>query len=164
MNDIGELFTPNYLVVVDPPVAFSDKRRRQVENTDCPLVSQKETWINREQIRIQLSGRGVDCLASRGIDNKINHSITSPYVACIVAFCLGAKRIGLLGVDFTDNHFNNNDGKHNLTNRLAEIEKDFGNLCDALKMYGCELVNLSESSVLKSMPKTSIEKFLGECV
>lgn len=162
VNDIGELFTPDYLVVIDSPLAFSEERRKTIENTDCALITQKQ-WNNEKQIYIQLKGEGVSELAERGRNNYVNHSRTSVYVATIIAYYLGAKKIGLLGVDFTDNHYNRQDGKHNLTDRVAEIDADFGRLARALRGYGCKLVNLSEQSRLKSLEKQSIEDFV-QCV
>lgn len=157
VNDIGELFSPDYLLVVDPPVAFSDHRRETIEQTNSKyFVTCREAWNRPEIIECNIGSRGVDELQYKGRNNFLNKSITSPYVAVCLAFCLGAKRIGLLGVDFTDNHYNNNDGKHNLYNRLAEIDKDFSRLRDELARLGCELVNLSPSSLLKSLKKQDI--------
>lgn len=116
-------------------------------------------WSHERQVLFNVGGTGTDQLQYRGGNSFVNHSITSPYIAVILAFYLGAKNIGLLGVDFTDNHFNSKDGKHNLYNRLNVIDNDFSHLRERLSDYGCELVNLSPDSLLKSLPKVDIKEW-----
>ena len=164
VNDIDALFTPEYLCIVDPPLAFSDERRKTVENSKSKyLFTPRPLWSHEKQVIFNIGGTGTDQLQCRGGNSFVNHSITSPYIAVILAFYLGATNIGLLGVDFTDNHFNSNDGKHNLYNRLHVIDNDFSHLRERLKDFGCGLVNLSPESLLKSLPKCDIGKWLKDC-
>ena len=163
VNDIDALFAPDYLVVVDPPLAFSDERRKTVENSKSKILfTPRPLWSHERQVIFNVGGTGTDLLQYKGGNSFVNHSITSPYIAVIIAFYLGATNIGLLGVDFTDNHFNNKDGKHNLYNRLHVIDNDFGHLRERLADFGCELVNLSPESLLKSLPKVDIKEWTAK--
>jgi hypothetical protein len=44
----------------------------------------------------------------------LDFSNNSPYIAAILAYQMGCRRIGLIGVDFTDNHCHMQDGAHEL--------------------------------------------------
>src|SRR5439155_9380975 len=67
--------------------------------------------------------------------------------------------IGLIGVDLTDDHFFARTGRHPLSGRLKEIDAQYGRLAAALQRRGISLVNLSGSSRLVSLPKTTIAAF-----
>ena len=56
---------------------------------------------------------------------------------------MGARRIGFIGVDFTDHHFFAATGRHPLTRQLPQIDREYARLAEAGRARGVELVNLS---------------------
>jgi hypothetical protein len=93
----------------------------------------------------------------------IDYSNNSPYMAIIAAYKMGINKIGLIGVDFTDNHFYAKDGAHNLikTNRTNTIIRDYKLLNDELKRKKVMIYNLSKESILDFLPKIEITKFIS---
>src|SRR6266567_2061969 len=81
----------------------------------------------------------------------------SPYVAVCLAAYMGARRIGLIGVDFTDHHFFAATGRHPLAPRLGAIDAEYGRLAAALARRGVELVNLSRTSRLTTLRRVAPE-------
>ncbi|HEX7435347.1 MAG TPA: hypothetical protein VF308_01460 [Caldimonas sp.] len=69
------------------------------------------------------------------------------------------RRIGLIGVDFTEHHFFAKTGRHPLAGRLAQIDREYGALADALGRRGIEFVNLSATSRLQSPPRARLADF-----
>ena len=63
----------------------------------------------------------------------LHYTQNSPYVAVCLAAYMGARRIGLIGVDFTEHHFFATTGKHPLACRLAQIDREYRALADALR-------------------------------
>ncbi len=72
---------------------------------------------------------------------------------------MGAKRIGLIGVDFTDNHFFAKSGKHPLAPQFETINEQYTKLAEAAEANGIEIFNLSKVSRLTAFPKISIDEF-----
>ena len=77
----------------------------------------------------------------------IDYSTTSTYMAIIIAYQMGCKNIYLIGVDL-DNH--------NLSHRNEQINQDYGKLYQKLQEKGVNLWNLSEKSLLTSVPKIKL--------
>jgi hypothetical protein len=94
------------------------------------------------------NGRGiVDHLDSK----KFCYSISSPYVAAVLAYKLGAKRIVLHGVDFvTHENFKNA--------KLEKAKNDFRKLNEAFKLRGVELMVSSSFSALSEFLPLWIHK------
>ena len=111
VNDVGRLFDPDYLVVINPRRQFSGDRFKYVEASDSQAIfTQLDLGISHPNIvRFQLGRRG-------GTDVSDAYSLpytrNSPYVALCLALHMGAKRIGLIGVDFTEHHFFASTGRH----------------------------------------------------
>jgi spore maturation protein CgeB len=80
-------------------------------------------------------------------------------VAVDLARHLGAARIGLIGVDFDDDHFFAATGRHPLIGQLGRIDLEYGRLADACRADGVELVNLSPTSRLTSLPRASLDSW-----
>jgi spore maturation protein CgeB/predicted O-methyltransferase YrrM len=91
--------------------------------------------------------------------DALPYTQNSPYVAVCLAAYMGARRIGLIGVDFTDDHFFARTGTHPLARRLSEIDAQYGRLAAALGERGVELVNLSAESRLTSLRKVPVQEF-----
>lgn len=155
VNDLGRLYTPDYLVVLNPLESFEESRRKWISDSRSTAVfSQYDLALSQHNlVKLRLGSRG----GNRIDGDKLPYSNNSPYVAIQVARLLGARRIGLLGVDFTDNHFYAATGRHNLTPYLAQIERDYALLHRDLQAEGIELFNLSPDSRLQALPKAEFE-------
>jgi hypothetical protein len=151
VNDVGRLFDPTYLVVVNPRQQFKDDRFRFVEHSNArALFTQLDLGrVKPPVVRFRLGRYG-------GVDpegDSLHYTQNSPYVGVCLAAHLGATRIGLIGVDFTDDHFFARTGRHPLAGRLREIDAQYARLAAALARRGVELVNLSSISRLTSLPR-----------
>src|SRR6185369_1101713 len=89
----------------------------------------------------------------------LNHTQNSPYVALCLAVLMGAKRIGVIGVDFTDHHFFAPTGKHSLSPHLSMIDAQYKRLYEAIRNRGVQIHNLSSKSRLTAFPKSTLEEF-----
>ena len=159
VNDVGRLFDPTYLVVVNPRTQFKNDRFNYVERSNArALFTQLDLGrVAAPVIRFKLGRYG-------GVDldgDTLHYTQNSPYVAVCLAAHMGATRIGLLGVDFTDDHFFARTGRHPLAGRLREIDAQYARLATALQARGIELVNLSAMSRLSSIRKMSQAEFSG---
>lgn len=159
VNDVGRLFDPTYLVVVNPRSQFKAERFRFVEQSRAQaLFTQLELGrVGPPVVRFPLGRYGGTDVSADGV---LHYTQNSPYVAVCLAAFLGARRIGLLGVDFTDRHFFAATGRHPLVQRLAQIDAEYGALAAALGQGGVELVNLSAVSRLQSLPRADVGAFL----
>jgi hypothetical protein len=155
VNDVGRLFDPTYLVVVNPRSQFRGDRFRHVESSRAQaLFTQLELGhVMPPVVRVRL-GRyaGTDVGAE-----ALHYTQNSPYVAVCLAAYMGATRIGLIGVDLTDDHFFGATGRHSLAGRAREIDEQYGRLAVALASRGVELVNLSGISRLVSLARVRID-------
>ena len=93
--------------------------------------------------------------------HSLDYTQNSPYVAVCLAMHFGAKRIGLLGVDFTDAHFFGKTGRHALTGKIPQIDAEYAQLAAAIRAQGVELVNLSPVSRLAALPRESLDRFVA---
>lgn len=159
VNDVGRLFTPDYLVVLNPRNQFRGDRFRHIDASSAKAVfSQLSLGIAHPNfVRFRLGRRGGTEYAS----GKMPYTSNSPYVAVCLAAFMGARRIGLIGVDFTDHHFFAETGAHPLCTKLETIDQEYGDLRKALAQHRIELVNLSAQSRLTSLPKDSWDTVLG---
>jgi hypothetical protein len=155
VNDVGRFFDPTYLVVVNPRSQFRGDRFRHVEGSRAQaLFTQLELGhVKPPVVRVRL-GRyaGTDVGAE-----ALHYTQNSPYVAVCLAAYMGATRIGLIGVDLTDDHFFGATGRHPLAGRAREIDEQYGRLALALASKGIELVNLSGTSRLVSLARVRID-------
>jgi glycosyltransferase involved in cell wall biosynthesis len=158
VNDVGRMFQPDYLVVLNPKEQFHGDRFRFVEESRAKAVfTQLKLPIPHPHIvQIRLGKFG-------GVDfsdpNCLHHTRNSPYLAMCLAIHMGAKRIGLIGVDFTNDHFFGQTGQHPLARQFAQIDQEYKRLYDACIRKGIELVNLSQQSRLTALPKMSPQQF-----
>jgi Glycosyl transferase family 2/Glycosyl transferases group 1 len=158
VNDVGRRFHPNYLVVVNPRDHFSGDRFSYVEKSEADyLFTQLDLGLARENVvNFDLGTNGGTDLSN---PNVLHHTQNSPYVALCLAVHMGAARIGLIGVDFTDNHFFGPTGRHLLLGQLPVIDQQYKDLSEAIRARGIEVFNLSSSSRLTAFPKMSLAGF-----
>src|SRR6185295_7300773 len=114
-------FQPNYLVVVNPRDQFSGDRFTFVENSEADyLFTQLDLGLARENrenvVTFNLGTNGGTDLSDPSV---LHYTQNSPYVALCLAVHMGASRIGLIGVDFTEDHFFAKTGTHLLAAQLG---------------------------------------------
>ncbi|MBY6263643.1 hypothetical protein EI613_17230 [Azospirillum sp. 412522] len=158
VNDVGRLFQPDYLVVVNHRNQFRGDRFRHVESSQAQaLFSHLQLGVpHPRQVRFTLGRKGGTELES---PDSLPYTRNSPYIAVCLALHMGARRVGLIGVDFTDHHFFAATGKHPLTRELQQIDAEYGKLAQAWRARGVEIVNLSPVSRLRQLPKSSLATF-----
>ncbi|RSL18000.1 glycosyl transferase family 2 [Edaphobacter aggregans] len=158
VNDVGRLFQPDYLVVLNPRQQFHNDRFQFVEQSRARAIfTQLNLGILHPHIvRFRLGKFG-------GVDfsdhSCLHYTRNSPYLAMCLAIHMGATRIGLIGVDFNADHFFAKTGQHPLTRQLPQIDQEYKRLYDACNRQGIEVVNLSANSRLTALPKMSPEEF-----
>lgn len=159
VNDVPALFDPTYLLVTDHPNRFFGKRRDIVQKSDSRyLFACTSGWRHPRLVKFDLGTKELKSLDSSKV---IDHFLNSPYVAANLAYKMGAKHIGIIGVDFTDGHFYNpNDGPHPISPQphLNRVNTSYQILLEALKTRGVTLHSLSQISRLE-LPKITIEQF-----
>jgi predicted glycosyltransferase involved in capsule biosynthesis len=156
VNDVGRRFHPEYLVVVNPRRQFSGDRFRFVESSQSRyLFSQFDDLAvpHPQLVTFQLGTRGGTDFSNPDV---LHFTQNSPYVALCLAIHMGAARIGLIGVDFTESHFFAATGTHPMTVHLDQINREYGALERACREMGVELVNLSQVSRITALPKVSL--------
>lgn len=158
VNDVGRLFQPDYLVVLNPLHQFRADRARYVEESRAgALFTQLQLPIQHPHIvRFRLGTRGG---VSFNNPSVLHYTRNSPYLALCLAVHMGARRVGLIGVDFTDHHFFGRTGRHPLTGEFAQIEREYKHLYESCQRMGVEVVNLSSESRLTAFPKMTPEDF-----
>src|SRR5713226_8548372 len=153
VNDVGRLFQPKYLLVVDSKERFKGDRFHYVETSQAEYLFTQlsDLGISHPNIVNFRLGKkdGTDFLDP----NALHYSVVTPYMALYLAAYMGATRIGLIGVDFTDHHFFGDTGPHEWTPHLADIDERFHRLGDALLVRGIKVFNLSRTSRLTAFPK-----------
>lgn len=162
VNDIGRLFWPDYLVVIDPSSKFKGIRKDVVHNNKCKyMFTQLQSWkpASMNRVLIELKSRKLEYINHPYYIDYSNHS---PYVAAMIAFKMGAKEIGFLGNDFADNHFYEKDGTHNLisNNKRKVIEEDYRKMRSAFNNRGTKLWTLSESNTISTLPYKKLSEFI----
>jgi hypothetical protein len=158
VNDVGRLFDPTYLVVLNARTEFWGDRFFYVARSGArALFSQLDLGVPHPHVvRFDLGQQGG---ATWDDPNTLPYTRTSPYVAICLAALMGAKQIGLIGVDFTDHHFFARTGWHPLADQLAIIDLEYRNLADALQARNVSAVNLSRESRLTAFPKCDVADF-----
>jgi glycosyltransferase involved in cell wall biosynthesis len=158
VNDVGKLFHPTYLVVINPRSQFPPERFHYIEQSRArALFTQLDLNLHHDNVvKFRLGKYGG---ADFSDPHVLHYTRNSPYVALCLALHLGASRIGLIGVDFTEHHFFGNTGVHPLAKHLLRIEKEYAALFRAARIKGAEIFNLSQESRLGSLPKMSLNEF-----
>lgn len=102
VNDIWKRYRVDYVVCIDKPDVFAPERREVIEQcTPAAFYSHIDLWeqYHGERFRqLNLTGR----FAANKFDdwNALPRGLDSTYIACMVAYHLGARGIVLYGADF----------------------------------------------------------------
>ncbi len=158
VNDVGRLFDPTYLVVLNPARQFRGDRFDFVRRSRAQaLFTQLDLGaVAPPVVRFRLGRHGGTEIGPEAV---LHHTQNSPYLAVCLAAWMGARRIGLIGVDFTDHHFHARTGRHPLSARLPRIDQEYTRLAHSLAQQGIELVNLSNESRLQGLPRMAMADF-----
>lgn len=161
VNDIERILTPDFLVVVNDYRTFARGRWDWVKNSASPIIFSHLSPpgpIDRSGhlAQIKIGNRGNVNLDKM---DSVDHTLNSPYMAIIIAYQLGASKIGMVGVDFTPNHFFGETGTHKLTRNLRTINDEYDILAKELTKKGVKIANLSFESSINSWPKMNLDTF-----
>jgi hypothetical protein len=157
VNDVGRLFDPTYLVVLNNRAQFYGDRFAYVARSRARvLFSQLDLAVPHLNV-VQFS-LGQPGGVTWDVANTLPYTCNSPYVALCLAGLMGARRIGLIGVDFTEHHFFARTGWHTLAGQFAIIDQQYRNLADALQACDVKVVNLSRESRLTAFRKGDIDE------
>ena len=159
VNDVGRRFTPDYLVVVNERRQFDPERYGHVERSAAKALFTQLDLPHPRAVRFRLGRRGG---TDRADPASLHYTANSPYVAVNLARHLGAGRIGLIGVDFTNDHFFAATGRHPLASQLVQIDREYAALAEACRAEGVLLANLSPTSRLESLQRADIGAWAEE--
>lgn len=124
VNDIQRYHNTDYVVCVDSPDVFKPERLEGIKASKCiGFYTQLEDWTKLVQnINIIEFNRGRGLVEE--IDtNRFCYSNNSPYVACVLAYKLGATEIVLWGVDFNDHPHLNGSARDKSFRDYKELQK-----------------------------------------
>lgn len=105
VNDIWKYIQTPFIVCIDPPINFKEDRRKTIIN------SQPEYFFTHldEWRGLQKNFKPIQCNSERGKvdlkDVRVPISNNSVFVACAIAFRLGADEIVIYGADFNTHHY-----------------------------------------------------------
>lgn len=160
VNDVPKAFNPTYLVITDHPVRFSKARQDMVNGSEVrAMFTCVKGWRHPNMVKFELGKKGISDIND---PNKVDHFLNSPYAAVNIAYKMGARKIGLIGVDFTDGHFYSpKDGKHSLARMgyMRDINVGYKMLRKALEKQGAKLYNLSPASTVEPLEKITLQEF-----
>lgn len=161
VNDIERILTPDFLVVVNDHRTFMRGRWEYVRDSLSPVIF---THLDNPGPITRSSHLSKIKIGSRNSPNlddltTVDYTMNSPYMAIIIAYQLGAKKIGMVGVDFTQDHFFGNTGSHKLSKHVKNIDQEYLVLKNNLEKRGVKVANLSPISLLSSWPKMDLDQF-----
>jgi len=175
VNDINKLnIHIDILLLVDKKEIFlTDKkftkeynisRVLDIEKTNCTYVVLTDNKWNFDDNKKYLFTLKENINKKKHIDiyeDALDYGYDSPTVACILAITLGFKNIGIIGVDFTDNHFFATDGEHPLVrnNYLPKINSCYNIINEYCKNNDIKLYNLSQDSKIDTIDKINLINF-----
>ena len=161
VNDIGRALTPDYTFCMDGPSAFPPDRLRHIIATRSRFIFANHPMNigAGKEVRCPIRKSPIPCFDDPDALYQIGSPPTSPFLAICLAAHMGARAIGLIGVDFTAGHFFAHDGPHPLTRALSAIDQRFYVLGNALLDRGVKVFNLSAESKLRAFPRLTLEMF-----
>src|SRR5262249_796467 len=140
VNDIGRAFTPDYLFVMDSPKSFGERFDFIRSSQARYVFTDHDLGLPRDNVvKFPIRQSAAPRLADPHALYLIGRPPTSPFLALCLAAHMGAKAIGLIGVDFTNGHFFAEDGSHKLAPQLAGINRRFFLLGSALLERGIKI-------------------------
>jgi hypothetical protein len=161
VNDIERILTPDFLVVVNEVRTFMRGRWDYVRDSLSPVIFSHLDNPGPITRQAHLAKINIGERSNPNLDrmDRVDYTMNSPYMAIVIAYQLGAKKIGMVGVDFTQDHFFSNTGTHKLTKHTKNIDQEYLVLRNELEKRGVKVANLSPISLLESWPKMDLAGF-----
>ena len=97
---------------MDPREQFKDDRFHYVEKSRAEFLFTQRTDLNLQHPNIVRFRLGQKEGTDFSDPDVLHYTVITPYVAVCLAIHMGAANIGLIGVDFTDDHFFGKTGPH----------------------------------------------------
>ena len=165
VNDSGRAFAPHYLLMCNTPKQFKGDRWQWVDRVKPGytfIVRSHEAEYDQSYLtsrHIVLYNLGTKGSVESNGKSVLHYHNNSTYIACQLALYMGANTVGIIGVDFTANHFWGETGSHGLYPQLESINRTYGQMQAHWAEKGVRFFNLSEQSFLEPIPKISVEEF-----
>lgn len=147
VNDVAQFHHPQELLILDKPGRFQQSRLDYISCTQANHVwSPHPAWggitdLPYREIKTRKFTRDLDF----DWDGEfLPHFLTSPFAAIGLAYKLGAKEIGLIGVDLREDH--------HMNSYLNQINHQLHLAWTDLYMRDVRLWNCSRFSLIKSLP------------
>lgn len=148
VNDIFAKRPADFIVIADPPARFTPQRRQVIAGSHCQaVVSHYRDWqpLVRNFRYIRLSSHRSTLKDLHG-SYAFPFSNNSPFIACVLAYRLGAKRIHMYGVDMANHPSLGRD------NMLRQAKADFKALYLELAHKGVMLCACEGSALNDTLP------------
>lgn len=163
VNDIGKYFDPDFLLLIDRPCTFGKDRLKFIWHTE-PTFDTIVANNFLPEWKEHLLRDFIDCPLTSFSQNKapgpwfdvraqLHHYGSSTLTGLSLAGFLGARRIGLIGVDFVNHPRIKNDSVEDWDKHAYPV------LADWLKARQVEVYNLSPVSKLESIPRMDLEEW-----
>jgi len=158
VNDVGRLFQPTYLVVCNWERDFKADRWDFILNSRARYVFTQLPKLEIPHMNLIKLRHGLRNGTDFSDPNVLHYTNTSIYMALCLAVHMGSRLIGIIGVDYTPDHFFGRTGLY--TGGKAEIvDQEFMRLGQAVLASGAKIFNLSTVSLLKAFPKMPLKEF-----
>jgi hypothetical protein len=158
VNDVGRLFQPRYLMLCNYPHQFDADRWPYVENSRAEYLFTHLPDLVHPHPNIVRFRHGVCGGTDFSDPERLHYTNTSTYMALCLAIHMGSRLIGVIGIDYTDNHFFGPTGRYT-GNTAATVDPQFRKLANAALELGAQIFNLSAGSALTAFPKMPLEDF-----
>jgi hypothetical protein len=160
-NALPRYFRPDYLVFIDSPKVIPEEIWEHIKNYNGHVFHQAArrsldprgvSWgrLTRHAIR-QIKTRGPSEKTMRFEDSHLYSGCNSGFAAASLACWMGADTVGVIGVDFTQDH--------PLHQNLLRADKEFALLRQVAELHGTALVNLSPRSAITALPHVEPKEF-----
>lgn len=164
VNDINRKLSPDYHLLVDVTTRFSKERILNIYKTESKTIisQQNKGWDfgKERQYFFKLGSYG--SFPNIIFNEKLDYGLDSPYMGVLLAYKMGIRTIGLLGVDYTSGHFyDENDGDHQLVrvNKLDDVKRLYCVLHAEIAQRKGKLFNLNKLSKINTVPFMPIDAF-----
>lgn len=150
VNDIWSYHECNYILMLDGPKAFTPNRVNRI------AASKPEQWFLTKASNKAWTTQAAKPRKPMTLFDELlmpGVSLTTPSLAVGLAMFMGAKRVGLIGVDLK--------GHGSLEKRVCEVDRGFMELKGTAWIHRVQLWNLSKDSMMTMLPHKSLTDFLA---
>jgi hypothetical protein len=159
IGDISKVFSPNYLLISNYLHQYEIERSKFILTSTARYIFTPLKYIDIDKNNIIYAKCG-EFTGTELAEDSLNYSETSAYMAICLAEYMGARSIGVLGVDFTDRHLSGANRPHALSSQVDKINLEFDLLNQALRRRGINVYNLSDVSKIQAFERASWSEFI----